>query len=127
MNDWLNALFSITDGALSASEKIQLATVGASWVLLNDRLGKFFVDVIGPRTQLQAIQDRLVALGRNPIVIGVFDSNGVLQGTANKTEWLNVARDVKTYDAQGNLLTTTRPAAYIDLHRWSGWAGKVIA
>lgn len=127
MSDWLNALFSITDGPLSAAEQVALAGVGASWVLLNDRLGKFFVDVIGPRAQLQAIQDKLTALGRNPIVIGVFDSNGVLQNTANKTEWVNVARDVKTYDAQGNLLTTTRPAAYIDVHRWAGWGAKVIA
>ena len=126
MDDWYNVLFSITSGALSQAERDQLAQVQCSWVLLNTRLGRFFVDVIGPKTRLLNIEDKLTELGRDPIRIGVFDADGVLVGPQNGAEWLKVAQDVLTYDAQGNLISTTRPVAFRDTHRWAGWAPKAI-
>lgn len=115
-DSWRNVLFSIASGALSAADKDRLALVQASWVLLNTRLGRFFVDIIGPVGQLQAIQDELTAMGRDPIVIGIFDRSGVLQNAPNKTEWVKVAQDV-----QG-----VRPTVFVDTHRWSGWSEKVV-
>ena len=126
MNDWYNVLFSILAGPLSDSEKDQLARVECSWVHLNTRLGRFFVDIIGPKNRLLNIEAKLVELGRDPIRIGVFDADGVLVGPRNNAEWLKVAQDVLTYDAQGNLVSTDRPVAFRDTHRWAGWAPKVV-
>jgi hypothetical protein len=126
LTNWRNVLFSIASGPLSDSEKEQLARVQCYWVHLNTRLGRFFIDIIGPVNRLQNIQDKLIELGRDPIVIGIFDGDGVLQGQANNAEWLKVAQDVRTYDAQGNLLTTTRPTQFIDTHRWAGWGAKIV-
>jgi hypothetical protein len=142
MDGWINVLFSITNTPLSQSEREQLSRVQASWVLLNNRLGRFFVDIIGPKTQLIAIRDKLIELGRDPRILGVFeptkqdilDGGGKVIGwhyvmlltQANGPEYLAVARDVITYDALGNVTSTTRPTSYIDIHRWAGWPEKVI-
>jgi hypothetical protein len=126
MDDWYNVLFSIAAGPLSAVEQDALAKVQCSWVFLNARLGRFFIDIIGPKTRLQNIQDKLIELGRAPIVIGIFTSDGVLVGQANQAEWLKVARDVVTYNPDGSVASTARPTAYVDIHRWAGWADKQI-
>lgn len=123
---WRNALFSISSGALTQSDKDRLAKVSASWVLLNTRLGRFFIDIIGPIPQLQAIQDELTAMGRAPILIGLFDRSGTLLNVPNKTEWAKVANDIVTYNPDGTVLSTTRPAAFVDTHRWSGWSLKIV-
>jgi hypothetical protein len=124
LTNWRNVLFSIASGPLSDSEKEQLARVQCYWVHLNTRLGRFFIDIIGPVNRLQNIQDKLTELGRDPIVIGIFDGDGVLQGNANNAEWLKVAQDVRTYDALGNLISSLRPVAFVDTHRWAGWGPK---
>jgi hypothetical protein len=118
MTGWLNCLFSILSGALSQNERDQLANVGASWVLLNTRNGRFFVDIIGRTTQLQNIEDKLIELGRDPIRIGVFDHEGTQIGNTNPAAWLAVARDVTP---------GVRPTQYIDIHRWAGWAPKNVS
>lgn len=126
MEEHVNVLFSILSGAFTQAEMDGLRATECSWVHLNTRLGRFFIDIIGPMRQLQAIKDKLLALGRDPIVLGVFDYDGNLLNSANKTEWAKVARDVKTYDANGTLVSSTRPVAYVDVHRWAGWGEKII-
>lgn len=124
--EYYNVLFSISSGPLSDDEKEQLSRVKCDWVHLNTRLGRFFVDIIGPRTQLTAIRDKLIELGRDPIVIGIFDSDGLLVGQFNTAEWLKVARDVISYNVDGTVASVTRPLSYIDVHRWAGWAEKQV-
>lgn len=131
--EYRNALLSIAAGPLSAAERAGLSQVKASWVLLNTRLGRFYIDVLGHKDDLQAIRDKLIELGRDPIVIGIFKPTMVegemvmvLQPGANKAEHLKVAPDVRNYDAEGNLVSSTRPAAFVDIHRWAGWPDKVI-
>ena len=126
MNEWYCVLFSIASGPLSDLEKEQLARVQCSWVHLNTRLGRFFIDIIGPKTRLLNIEDKLTELGRDPIRIGVFDADGVLVGPRNNAEWLKVAQDVLGYDAQGNVTSTARPVAFRETHQWAGWAPKVL-
>ena len=126
MNDWYTVLVSILAGPLSDSEKEQLANVQASWVLLNTRLGRFFVDILGPKNRLLNIEAKLVELGRDPIRIAVFDADGVLVGPRNNAEWLRVAQDVITYNAQGQVVSVDRPVAFRDTHRWAGWAPKAL-
>jgi hypothetical protein len=138
MNDWYDVLFSLTAGPLSQQQKDDLANLGVAWVLLNQRLGKWYVNILGPKAKLVAIENYLIAAGRNPIRIGVFQYTVAADGTEsmelvgnpNKAEYLAVAPDVMTYtyDALGNLLSAvaSRPAAFIDVHRFAGWPGKVI-
>lgn len=126
MNDWYCVLFSILAGPLSDVEKEQLARVQCSYVHLNTRLGRFFIDIIGPKTRLLNIEDKLIELGRDPIRIGVFDADGVQIGPRNAAEWLKVAEDVITYDAQGNVVNVSRPVAFRETHQWAGWAPKVL-
>ena len=126
MDNWYNVLFSVAAGPLTDDERERLSKVEASWVLLNTRLGRFFIDIIGPKAQLQAIRDKLTALGRDPIVIGIFDSDGALIGQPNKAEWLKVAQDVNAYDADGVLISTSRPTAFVNTHQWAGWAEKRV-
>jgi len=126
MDDWYNALFSTIATAFTEDQRGALSRTQASWVVLNVRLGRAFIDIIGPKTQLQAIEDKLTELGRDPIVIGVFRSDGTMLNAPNSAEWLKVARDVVTYDDQGVELTRTRPTAYVNVHQWAGWAEKMV-
>lgn len=133
MDGWANVLFSTLATPLTDAQRDALARTEASWVILNTRLGRAYVDIIGPKRQLQAIRDKLIELGRDPIILGVFepvkqeDGSYVMDLTqANKTAYLTVARDVVTYDALGNVLSTVRPTEFIDIHRWAGWPEKVI-
>lgn len=133
--NWYDVLFSINAGALTDQEKTDLANLNANWVLLNRRNARFYVNIIGPKSQLLAIQNYLVNDGRNPITIGVFQYNPDtdtmdLVGTPNKAEYLNVAPDVVTYtyDALGNILSTvtSRPTSFIDVHRFAGYPPKNV-
>jgi hypothetical protein len=138
MTDWYDVLFSITAGALTQQQKDDLAGLQANWVLLNARGGKWYVNILGPKTQLLAIESYLAAAGRNPVRIGVFqyavldDGTEVMNlvGQPNKLEYLAVAPDVITYtfDALGNVLTAipSRPTAFVDVHRFAGWPPKNI-
>lgn len=147
LSNWRNVLFSILSGPLTQADRDQLENVEAYWVLLNTRSGRHFIDILGPAARLQAIGDRLTAMGRDPIVIAVFkpidgdvlppaDPRGfrlsrkvpqlALEGAPNKAEWLKVARDVVTYNADGSVQSTARPTAYVDVHQWAGWGDKVI-
>jgi hypothetical protein len=125
MDNWRNVLFSLLNTPLTAAERKQLEDVQMSWILLNNRSGRFFVDVIAPIAWLQNIQDKLIELGRDPIVIGIFNYAGELMNTANNTEWLKVAEDVKVYNAQGGLISNTRPVSFRDTHHWAGWGDKL--
>lgn len=139
MNDdrtnWYDVLFSLTAGALTQQQRDDLAALQASWVLLNQRLGKWYVNVIGPKTQLLAIEQYLTNAGRNPIRIGVFQYNPDtdtmdLVGQPNKAEYISVAPDVVTYtfDLLGNITNTvtSRPTAFIDVHRFAGYPAKNV-
>ena len=128
MIGWLNVLASIAAGPLSDEERDQLANVRASWVLLNVRQGRFFVDIIGPVAQLRAIEDKLTELGRDPIVVGIFtpteitDENGTrmvsLLTRKNAQEYLKVAPDMPD---------GSRPTQYVETHNWAGWPPKEMA
>lgn len=124
LDGYVNALFSISNTALSESEKTQLAAVQMSWVRLNTRLGRHFIDAIAPVGWLLALEQKLIDMGRDPIRIGVFDKDGQLIGQQNAAEWLKVARNVDTYDASGNLVSSVRPTAWVDVHQWAGWGVK---
>lgn len=133
--NWYDVLFSIASGALSDQEKQDLAGLQANWVLINKRNARFYVNILGPKTQLVAIENYLTAAGRSPIRIGVFQYNATtdameLVGVPNQTEYLNVAPDVMTYtyDVLGNLLTAiaTRPTQFVDVHRFAGWPAKSL-
>jgi hypothetical protein len=122
MIGWLNVLVSISAAPLSDAEKDQLADIQAYWKLLNVRQGRFFVDIIGPVARLQAIEDKLTQLGRDPIVVAVFtptmvDGQMVLLLTRrNAAEYLKVAPDVNGQ----------RPTQYVETHNWLGWPPKVM-
>jgi hypothetical protein len=134
---FLCALFSMDAGALTVSQMTALKSLNASWKVLNTRtvnaIARWYVDIIGPKTQLVQIRQALIDAGRNPIVLGVFtpavqgDGSMLLVLTqGNLAEYLNVAPDVVTYDALGNVLSTVRPTTFVDSHRWAGWPAKAM-
>lgn len=127
--DWYTVLFSMLDGAITDAQRDQLQALKASWVIVNRRLGRLLIDILGPRNELVAIRDKLIELGRDPKMIAVWDADGVIvqRGATATVDWLAVAEDVLTYDAAGNLISTTRPVAFRDTHRWAGWAQKEAA
>jgi YD repeat-containing protein len=134
---FLCVLFSMDAGALTQAQMDALRAMNVAWEVLNRRvvnsIARWYVDIIGPKSQLVQIGQALTSMGRNPIVLGVFtptiqpDQSVLLVLTqGNLTEYLNVAPDVVTYDAQGNVLSTTRPTGFIDVHRWAGWPDKSL-
>lgn len=127
--DWYTVLFSMLDGAITDAQRDQLQALQASWVIVNRRLGRLLIDILGPRNELVAIRNKLIELGRDPKMIAVWDADGVIaqRGANAAQDWLAVAEDVLTYDALGNLISTTRPVAFRDTHRWAGWAEKEAA
>lgn len=133
MNDYLNVLFSIIAGNLTAAQRDALAALQANWVLLNTRNGRWFVDICGPVAKLQDLRDYLIAQGRDPKVIAIFEhaSDGteiIRDGTSfDWAEYLNVAPDVKTYNAAGVQVSSVRPAVYVETHRFAGWGPKIGA
>jgi hypothetical protein len=134
MATWLCALFSMIAGAPTQVQRDMLASLSCNWVLLNVRNGRYFIDICGPVEQLQNIRDYLTSIGRDPKVIAIFDlatdggGNLVQQCRANpgfdSVEYLNVAPDVNTYNAQGVLVSSVRPTGYIETHRFAGWPAK---
>jgi hypothetical protein len=88
----------------------------------------------------------------NPIIIGAYKVDGLplgvenvliseateeedavyeLQGTAtytfNDVKYLDLMPDEHTYDAEGNILTTTRPTVCKPLAGFAGWTTEVLA
>jgi hypothetical protein len=137
MNDvmqfWRNILFSVTATPLTQTELAWLAANQCAWVFINARLGRYYLDILGPWDKLQLLYDYLVATGHDPIGIATFKTEiidgklmMVLQGIPNSTEYFKVAPDVKTYDANGNLVSSVRPTQFVDVHSWAGWPEKAI-
>jgi hypothetical protein len=141
MDNWISALFSMDSGAITQGQATALVQLNAQWVLLNVRNSRFFIDVCGPPPVLTALQSYLQGIGRNPTIIAVFDHSLVDDGSGNGTfkqveqmrvgpgfnqaEYLNVAPNVITYDALGNVLTSVRPTTFVPLQKFAGWGDKV--
>lgn len=126
LTNWRNVLFAVDATPLTQAQNDALAALDCSYVVLNTRLGRAFIDMIGPVQNLLAIEQKLIDAGRNPIRIAIFDADGVMQGPPNKAAYMTVARNVATFNADGTLLSSLRPTMYIDIHRWAGWAEKDI-
>lgn len=134
MTTFLCALFSMISGAPTQAQRDMLASLSCNWVLLNVRNGRYYIDICGPVVQLQNIRDYLTSIGRDPKVIAIFDLSTDVDGKPiqqlrvaqgfDSVEYLNVAPDVKTYDANGVLLTSVRPTGYVETHRFAGWPAK---
>lgn len=127
LENWRNVIFAVDAVPLTPAQNQRLRDLNCDYVVLNVRNGRAMIDMIGPVHNLLLIEDRLTEAGRNPVRIAVWDADGVMHGQPNKQAYMSVARDVKTYDPEtGTVLTSTRPTAYIDIHRWAGWAEKDI-
>lgn len=124
MTLYYSALFSMLDGPITQAQRDALANLDAQWVLINHRNGRFLIDIVGPKKQLAAIRRYLVDAGRDPIVIGVWDCDGNVIQSGQLSDWLNVAEDVVTYDASGNVASITRPVAFRSTNEWAGWAAR---
>lgn len=95
MNDWLNVLFSLLAGPLTDQQRDALANLEANWVLLNTRNGRWFVDICAPKRKLLNIRDYLIAAGRDPKIIAIFEHS-----EGQVTEDI----EVPTFDEEGNRL-----------------------
>ena len=124
MQQYYSVLFSMLDGAITQAQQDALANLNAQWVLINHRSGRFLIDIVGPKSQLTAIRNYLLSAGRDPIVIGVWDCDGNVIQPGLLSDWLNVAQDVVTYNASGNIASTSRPASFRSTNEWAGWAAR---
>jgi hypothetical protein len=132
-DNWYNVLFSIVSGALTQAQRDRLGQLDVSFELLNTRGGRFYIDIIGPRGQLQALQDYLTAQGRDPRVIGIFRYDdarncSILVGQLDLAEYVAVAPNILVYNqVTGVVVSNTRPAAFVETHEFAGWGAKVLA
>lgn len=86
------------------------------WTLVNRRLGRVMLDVVGDREDLTWLLGRLNAAALDPKVIARFrqeDGRRIAGQTIDVTEYLRVAPD---------LPDGGRPVAYRQVHGWLGWA-----
>lgn len=121
----ITALVSCTAQALTESQRSAISARRIEWVILHRRLGRVLLDMIAEREDLQWLVGRLSAAGLDPKVIAAFRADTgrrIRQVPIDRVEYLRVAPDVVTVDAQG-VVTTSRPTDYVQTHTWPGWAG----
>ena len=85
----------------------------------NDR--RFYIGIIKNDSM---INDFISALSiKSPSIIGVFDISGnqVVAYQLKESEFLSLMPDDKTYDVDGNELTSTRPTKVKPLKNFGGW------
>lgn len=118
----INLLFSMV-GPRMSEEAASAFSAYAQWVVLNERNGRLLVDAIGEQAAVSAAFSALNLMGRDPIVIGMWQEDGAKLDNVNLEAWLDVAPDVLSTDEEGEAVTS-RPTQWSDIHRWSGWGEK---
>ena len=101
----------------------KLAERGVQWAVLNSRLGRDLVDIIGDKGDLLWIKQRLTAAGLDPLVIMAWraDSGQQVKGmTFDLPTYLAVAPDVWDFTDPLHPVAS-RPTTYAQTHAWAGW------
>ena len=93
------------------------------WVVVNTRLGRALLDVIGQREDVQWVVDQLAAAGKDPIVCAAFrfdTGQRIKQVPINLAAYLAVAPDIQDF-TNPQAPTWIRPTTYATRHKWLGW------
>lgn len=110
----IQILLSCITPSFNQNQRDQLAQ-RFEWEVVNKRLGRVLLDVIGERADLQTLLDFLTAAALDPIVIVAFRQDTgqrVKTVPLDEAEWLKVAP---------NMPNGSRPTAFIQNHGWLGW------
>lgn len=94
------------------------------WIVVNTRLGRALLDIQGEREDVQWVYDRLLAAGKDPIVIAAFRTDTgqrIKSVPINVAAYLAVAPDIKDM-AQPQIHAWARPVAYFQCHGYLGLA-----
>lgn len=120
----INLLFSMVGPQFSEELEAGFRAY-AEWVVLNLRDERLLVDAIGDGADVAAAFNALDWLGRDPVVIGAwFEDGSPVPGYAFDLDaWLQVAPDVLSIGEDGEPVAS-RPGAWVEPHRWSGWASR---
>lgn len=122
----VNLQFSMLGPRLTEQQASAFATM-AQWVVLGEREGRLFVDGIGNKIDIDRVLAMLVIAGRDPKIIGAWYIDGapVAAYPFSLENFLEVAPDEFDYTDPENPVPV-RPARYVEIHSWAGWAPKQI-
>lgn len=118
----INLLFSIAGPRLTDEQSNAFAAFG-QWTVLNERVGRLFVDGIGEYQAIDNALAALTAMGRQPVTIGGWRQSGepLARYPFNLDAYLAVAPDAyDTTDPENPV--PVRPTSYTQSHAWAGWS-----
>jgi len=107
--------------------------------IVNERNGRHLVDaVVKDPAVIPELEQMLQAY--NPVIVGMWNPDGTEYGTEkviaedgtegitgtpiypfDSQEYLGMMPDEIVTDADGNVVSTSRPAQAKELHNWAGW------
>lgn len=122
----VNLLFSMLGPRLTEGQASAFAGM-AQWVVLHEREGRLLVDGIGSKADIDTVLAMLAQFGRDPRIIGAWYIDGapVAAYPFSLENFLEVAPDEFDYTDPENPVPV-RPARYVEIHSWAGWAPKQI-
>jgi len=118
----ITLILSCLATALTEPQRAALAA-RVEWVVVNRRLGRVLLDVIGERANLQWVVDQLTTHGLDPIVCAAFrfDTGQRINSVPiNLPAYLAVAPDVQDF-TNPQVPVWVRPTTYATRHKWLGW------